>query len=133
MKTPQVQPVGRDNRLRGTGSGSALARLGVLLLISALAGCSSLWSEHARFVEGWRPGEIVQIGKGATIDVRFFQDCRESPSPGVASVTPYVLVRYSRAPKRYGYLVTPLVPGQGLAVGDRVEVNIDSCQTPAMD
>ena len=63
-------------------------RAGVALLVITLAGlqgCAALQAARTRFVEGGRPGRIVQIDRGADMDVRTTRDCRKDAAPEAAA------------------------------------------------
>ena len=126
----QIAPSFSGDRSRKSGSRLTLAVLGAVLTVGCLSGCSSLLAEHEHFVPGWRPGWIVEIEPGAVIQVRFALSCRQGVSADVAATTRYALVRYTKAPRRYGFLIAPLTPTPDLAIGDRVDVNIERCEVP---
>ena len=84
-----------------------LARVGVVatLPLATLTACGSLMADHQRFIEGWRPGRVMQIDSAARIRVRFAVDCRPPLVSGTAQPAAFALVRYSQAPSRYGHMV----------------------------
>lgn len=98
-----------------------------LMVVPALQGCASLAEERARFVQGWRPGRIVQIDTGTAVRAHSWKDCRSEVSPQTAATSRYAVVRYSEAPSRYAYRVAPLPHDGTFGIGDRVQVNIDDC------
>ena len=127
----QIAPSFSGDRSRKSGSRLTLALLGAVLTVGCLSGCSSLLAEHEHFVQGWRPGRIMEIKSGAAVfQVRFALDCRQGVSADVAATTRYALVRYTKAPRRYGDLIAPLTPTPDLAIGDLVEVNVERCEVP---
>lgn len=104
--------------------------LALVVLNGLLQGCAGLLDERARFLEGWRPGRVVQIDQGAAIHVRIAKDCRKMVAPDAAARDRYVLVRYSETPSRCAYRVAPLSGAETIEVGDRVQVNIQHCHAP---
>jgi hypothetical protein len=109
---------------------TACAAWCVTALSLSLQGCVSLVNDRARFLEGWRPGRIVQIDTGAAINGHRARDCRQEMAPEKAAVQTYVVVRYSESPSRYRHRIAPLPAASTLEIGDRVEVNIENCQAP---
>lgn len=106
------------------------AACGAAALIVLLQGCASLLNDRARFLEGWRPGRVVQIDVGSAINGRLAKDCRQETADEKAAERRYVVVRYSAAPSQYRHRIAPLPAMPGLEIGSRVEVNIENCQVP---
>ena len=96
----------------------------------ALVGCSQLMADRQRFLEGWRPGRILQVDVAAAIRVQPAKDCRKQATAESVSDAQYALVRYTRSPSHYSHVVAPVPPNSGLQVGDRVDVNVDRCADP---
>ena len=100
-----------------------------LAMVSMIAGCASFVTANKRFNEGWRTGTVLQIAKATEIRVRFAKDCREFRS--ISDLDQFVLVRYTRSPRRYAYFVAPAPFPEILALGDKVEMNVENCDLPA--
>ena len=102
---------------------------GVFLLVTAgIVGAIFLQSTRARFLQGWRPGQVVEIDLGTAIHVPSSKDCLQQASPETRATQRYVVVLYPSTLRRYRNRVVPLPKGLDLRPGDRVQVNIDRCE-----
>lgn len=107
-------------------------RLGVAasLPVLTLSACATLAVEHQRFVDGWRSGSVVQIGRAEEITARFAVDCRGASDLFPLTGANFALVRYTRSPSRYAFMVTPLPAKSTMQVGEKVVINIRRCDPP---
>jgi hypothetical protein len=104
------------------------AGISVLAIAVGIGGGLLLQSRRAHFLEGWRPGQVVEVDLEAAIHVPLSRDCRQQPSTETVATQRYVVVLYRSTLRSYRNRVVPLPKGLELRVGDRVQVNIDRCE-----
>ena len=96
--------------------------------LAGLAGCASNIVHEGKYAqdEGWRKGEVVEIGPASSITRHSFRDCRPASVSG-ENDTPYAVVVFLRNGHQYARITK--LPGDGqLRVGDKVYVNIENCE-----
>ena len=106
------------------------ARISLLTALAGSAGCASNIVHEGKYAqdEGWRKGEIVQMGPASSMTRHAFRDCRKKLTEDGDDAR-YAAVAYRRNGGHYAHIVK--IPGEAqLQVGSRVYVNIDSCDAP---
>jgi hypothetical protein len=96
---------------------------GILVVASSvgLTGCADFYQQHRGFQDGWRTGEIVELGRANEIQRGGRTDCRKTASADQLAV------------QRFAILIdrsTGLDPATSLELGDIVSTNVIRCGTP---
>ena len=98
----------------------------------ATTGCSTVYERQLRFSDGWREGDVLEVGSASTIKSPQFSDCREATiSPQAAANGKFVLVAF-RYMSRIERRVVPLPIESNFATGEMVYVNVADCSLPLM-
>ena len=98
----------------------------MLALISAsISGCATMDDSPYKRSDGWREGEIVEVGSSEKLEKKTVNDCRKAPEDKtVANI--YATAWY----KKQGhsrYRIVPVPKDMSVKEGDLVYVNVDSC------
>lgn len=102
--------------------------LGVAVSIG-LSGCAGLYQQHRDFQNGWRTGEIVEIGRATEIQRSGRTDCRKTAGPGELGQNRFAILVDRSTGQRHAHIVM-LDPAISLEVGDIVSTNVVRCGTP---
>ena len=65
--------------------------LGVVVSIG-LSGCAGFYQQHRDFQNGWRTGEIVEIGRATEIQRSGRTDCRKTVSPNELALNRFAIL-----------------------------------------
>jgi len=104
--------------------------LAATLLVTA--SCSTVYERQLRFSDGWREGDVLEVGPSSTIKSPQFSDCREAPlSPQAAANDKFVLVAFQYMSRIEGRVV-PLPVESSFTTGEMVYVNVADCSLPLM-
>lgn len=120
---------------KGIGTIDIVVTIGALL--ASLAGCTSIDNGRYRYDQGWRPGNILQIGSATTNFPTAASDCRRAVPNARAAEFDYAYVhlvnthegggKYFNSNPKLRHVIVRLRPGTSLREGDRVHVNIRDC------
>lgn len=118
---------------RGFGLG-----LGLALALLLAAGCATSRNGPYDSRDGWRVGEVLRIGNGAgfgtaSVDCRGAIDASAQPATRFA----YVQLDFRRIGRKYPaqgttqrFAIVPVPPGQRIAPGDDIHLNVRDCSLP---
>lgn len=101
--------------------------LGAILL--ATAGCSTVYDDRYDFKDGWREGEVLEIGSASAIRSPQFSDCRAEAKPEQIAKGKFVLVAFNHM-RHVQRRVAPVPTGSDLKRGEMVYVNVNDCDAP---
>lgn len=113
--------------LKTARSRSAAVAAGAGLVLLTTTGCAGWMDARERRAEGWREADVVQIDRGAVIKRELARDCRRQMNKELADNTVFAVYRF-RGADRYQHMIAPRGENFPFKVGDRVSVNIDSCE-----
>lgn len=101
------------------------------LAATALAGCAAPVFEGGRlWSEGWREGEVEQVGTTREVGYQRFYDCRyRSGGGGRDALGRFAVVRVQNMGRLRDHVV-PVEPGKEPVVGAAVLTNFRSCEPP---
>lgn len=102
--------------------------LGVAVSIG-LSGCAGFYQQHRDFQNGWRTGEIVEIGRATEIQRSGRTDCRKTVSPNELALNRFAILADRSTGHRHAHIVM-LDPETSLELGDIVSTNVVRCGTP---
>lgn len=102
--------------------------LGVAVSIG-LSGCAGFYQQHRDFQNGWRTGEIVEIGRATEIQRSGRTDCRKTVSPNELALNRFAILADRSTGQRHAHIVM-LDPETSLELGDIVSTNVVRCGTP---
>lgn len=102
--------------------------LGVAVSIG-LSGCAGFYQQHRDFQNGWRTGEIVEIGRATEIQRSCRTDCRKTVSPNELALNRFAILADRSTGQRHAHIVM-LDPETSLELGDIVSTNVVRCGTP---
>jgi hypothetical protein len=116
---------------RSALSAAVRGRSGLVLLSAAtalVAGCSTVYENKYEFRDGWRKGEVVRITVGEAIQRPVFWNCTRKTTAEQRSGRQYAVVAYRQVPYRPRQHLVPLPSGVLLHPGQRVYVNVGTCE-----
>lgn len=94
-----------------------------------LAGCADLYKQHRDFQDGWRTGEIVEIGRASEIQRSGRTDCRKKASRDELALRRFAILVDRSTGQRHAHIVM-LDPATSVELGDTVSTNVVKCSTP---
>jgi hypothetical protein len=97
-----------------------------LVLSVAVAGCVTVYEGKYDLKDGWRQAEVLKVGAASDIIRGQSSDCRLEATPQQLSSGRFALLSYVLFARNW-HRVVPLRPGQVLAAGDPVYLNVRSC------
>lgn len=111
---------------------SFLKTQAILVASLAVGGCVLLYDGKYDHDEGWRPGTVIEVGKGASILRTEREDCRKFATADVMARTQYAYVSYRE--NHFSQVRIAAVPENvTLKVGDAVYINKRDCALHARD
>ncbi len=96
--------------------------------MALLSGCTTIYEGRYDFHEGWRKGEVVEVGTAENLQMRPMGDCRKRGATS-APQTYYAVVKY-RGARRIDSRVVPVPEGRTVKVGDPVYLKLFDCNAP---
>ncbi|ODU14543.1 MULTISPECIES: hypothetical protein [Variovorax] len=104
---------------------------GILVVASSvgLTGCADFYQQHRGFQDGWRTGEIVELGRANEIQRGGRTDCRKTASADQLAVQRFAILIDRSTGRRHAHVVM-LDPATSLELGDIVSTNVIRCGTP---
>ena len=120
--TKMKQPINGKARHVATGI------LGVAVS-TGLLGCAGFYQQHRDFQDGWRTGEIVEIGSASEIQRGGRTDCRKTASSDELALRRFAIL-VDRSTGRLHAHIVMLDPSVSVALGDIVSTNVVKCGTP---
>jgi hypothetical protein len=109
---------------RPVASGILGAAIGVVL-----SGCADFYQQYRDFQNGWRTGEIVEIGRANEIRRGGRTDCRKTASPDELALNRFAILVDRSTGQRHAHIVM-LDPATSLQLGDIISTNVVRCGTP---
>ncbi len=100
-----------------------------MAISAGLAGCADFYRQHRDFQDGWRTGEIVEIGRANEIQRGGRTDCRKTASADELAVQRFAILVDRSAGRRHAHIVM-LGPATSLELGDIASTNVVRCGTP---
>ncbi|KPU89551.1 hypothetical protein APR51_29690 [Variovorax paradoxus] len=94
-----------------------------------LSGCAGFYQRFRDFQNGWRTGEIVEIGRATEIRRSGRTDCRKTASPNELALNRFATLADRSTGQRHAHIVI-LDPETPLEMGDIVSTNVVKCGTP---
>lgn len=97
-------------------------------VITALAGCATVYEGRYDWKEGWRKAEVVDVALASEMERPRFYECVRGAQPHQLASTRFAVVKYiemSRTRRR----AVPLQPGSTVREGDAVYVRVTDCAT----
>lgn len=104
-----------------------MIRAPTLVALGCVTGCAALYEGKYDWDEGWRVGWVRQLGTGATLAGKVAEECRREPLPAGVAQAPYVEVAYRSEGRWPRYRVVPVPNGMTIKEGQKVYVNLRSC------
>lgn len=101
----------------------------VMVISAGLTGCADFYRQHRDFQDGWRTGEIVEIGRATEIRRSGRTDCRKTASPNELALNRFATLADRSTGQRHAHIVI-LDPETPLEMGDIVSTNVVKCGTP---
>lgn len=104
--------------------------IAMTIVVLALSGCAVLTTHDVRYPlsEGWRKGQVLEVGSEQGLRRSKFQDCRDDGTVRPPQ-TRYAYVEYRRTKLRE-WRVVAMAANQHFKPGDFVYVKIDDCKAP---
>lgn len=112
----------------GTAHPVASGILGVVIC-AGLTGCADFYQQHRDFQDGWRTGEIVEIGRASEIQRSGRTDCRKKASPDELALRRFAILVDRSTGQRHAHIVI-LNPATSVELGDIVSTNVVKYGTP---
>ncbi|OAK63619.1 MULTISPECIES: hypothetical protein [Variovorax] len=100
-----------------------------LMLVAGLAGCADFFQQHRDFHDGWRTGEIVEIGRANEIRRSHRTDCRNMASADELAAARFATLIDRSTGQRHAHVVI-LDAVTSVNVGDTVSTNVVRWGTP---
>jgi hypothetical protein len=100
-----------------------------MALFAGLTGCADFYRQSRDFQDGWRTGEIVEIGRAKEIQRGGRTDCRKTASADELAVRRFAILVDRSTGRRHAH-IEMLDPATSVALGDVVWTNVDRCDTP---
>ncbi|WP_454902670.1 hypothetical protein [Variovorax gossypii] len=101
----------------------------VVAISAGLTGCADFYRQHRDFQDGWRTGEIVEIGRANEIQRGGRTDCRKTASADELAVQRFAILLDRSTGQRHAHIVM-LDPATSVELGDIVSTNVVRCGTP---
>lgn len=108
---------------------SVAIRLLGLAISAGLTGCADFFEQHRVFQDGWRTGEIVELGRANEIQRGGRTDCRKTASADELAVQRFAILVDRSTGQRHAHIVM-LDPATSIELGDIVSANVVRCGTP---
>lgn len=100
-----------------------------LTLAGGLTGCADFYLRYRDFQEGWRTGEIVEIGRASAIQHGHRTDCRDTSSTEELAARRFATLVDRSTGQRHAHVVM-LDAATPVSLGDTVSTNVIRCGTP---
>ncbi|WP_101493971.1 hypothetical protein [Variovorax sp. RO1] len=117
-----------SHRTTVTARAAVIGILGVAICAS-LTGCADFYRQHREFQDGWRTGEIVEIGRANEIQRGGRTDCRKAASAEDLAVLHFAVLVDRSTGQRHAHTVM-LDLAASIELGDIVSTNVVRCGTP---
>lgn len=102
----------------------------ICVAISAgLMGCADFYREYRDFQDGWRTGEIAEIGRSNELRRGGFTDCRKTISADELAARRFAVLIDRSTGRRHAHVVM-LDASTSVELGDIVSTNVVRCGTP---
>ena len=96
-----------------------------LAAMALLSGCTTIYEGRYDFQDGWRKGEVVEVGTAETLALKRQGDCRKDGAT-YAPQAHYAVVKY-RSNRRSASRVVPVPEGRVVKAGDLVYLKLKDC------
>ncbi len=96
---------------------------------AGLTGCADFYQQHRDFQEGWRTGEIIEIGHESEIQRGGRTDCRKTASADELALQRFAILVDHSTGQRHAHVVM-LDAATSVSLGDTVSTNVVRCGTP---
>lgn len=101
----------------------------VMVISAGLTGCADFYRQHRDFQDGWRTGEIVEIGRASEIQRSGRTDCRKKAGADELASQRFAILLDRSTGQRHAHIVM-LDPATSVELGDIVSTNVVRCGTP---
>lgn len=100
-----------------------------MALFAGLTGCADFYRQSRDFQDGWRTGEIVEIGRASEIQRGGRSDCRKAASADDLAVQRFAVLVDRSTEQRHAHIVM-LDLATPIELGDIVSTNVVRLGTP---
>lgn len=100
-----------------------------MLAVMALTGCATVYEGKYSWSDGWRKAEVLKVGTAGEVGRRNYSGCAGKVSDAASSADSFAVLSYSEMGRKR-HRVVALRPGDRARAGDRVYVNLASCDAP---
>lgn len=101
----------------------------VVAISVGLTGCADFYRQHRDFQDGWRTGEIVEIGRASEIQRGGRTDCRKKAGADELAAQRFAILLDRSTGQRHAHIVM-LDPATSVELCDIVSTNVVRCGTP---